>query len=335
MPSLTASLTRTTDDQARELRALVARRTAQVKPETASRVCRTLAVISGKGGVGKSVIALNLAIALAKAGASVGLVDASPGTGSLGILCGQNGYWNLEHVAAGSRTLDDIVLPGPHGIQIVPGGSHLLSATEPGSFLPRELGAFEQRHDWMIIDAGSDIRNNQWFAAPADGTLIVTTPESTAVAETYAAIKSLAATGVPSVSVLVNQAQSTQQAQQILDRLRHAARGFLGTDLGLAGGIPWDAQVGQSVSERIPLSDIQSPGAAWNALKQLGQRLQRTTSTQAANGYVDRLIQHLAERHQSLERGVRPFGGQSIHLEKRLLGEGQTPSPTGCAQSET
>ena len=298
MSLLTAPLNRNADDQARELRALVARRSAQRESETASRVCRTLAIVSGKGGVGKSVIALNLAISLAKAGACVGLLDASPGTGSLGLLCSQNGYWNLEHVAAGSRTLDDVVLPGPYGTQIISGGHQLLNAS--GSFVQKELAAFERRHDWMIVDAGSDTQNNQGFAAPADVTLIVTTPEPTAVAETYASIKSLAALGITSVSVLVNQAESPQQASQIMERLRHAARGFLGTDIGLAGCIPWDSNVSQSVFQRTPLVDIQPTSPAGDALDQLGQRLQRTISSRSANGYVERLMRHLAGQKRPL-----------------------------------
>ena len=113
-------------DQARELRALVAKRaapTGDVPRET--RTCRSLAIASGKGGVGKSVIALNLAVALARRGDSVCLVDASPSLGHLELLCGQNGYWNLSHVAAGSRRLQDIVLDDPCGVRIEIGRAHV------------------------------------------------------------------------------------------------------------------------------------------------------------------------------------------------------------------
>ena len=322
-----------TGDQARELRALVALRTAAhpvtehlstAHPTTdrPSRVCRSLAVVSGKGGVGKSVIALNLAVAFARQGMSVGLLDASHGTGSLGLLCGQNGYWNFEHVAAGTRDLSDIVLNGPLGTQIVPGAGHLLTAGELRLSAARDLANFEQQHDWLIIDTEADLSDARWFAAPADGTLIVTTPEPTAVAEAYAAMKTLSAAGVSNLSVLVNQADSRQQAVQILERLRHAARTFLGSDIGLAGFIPFDAAVGQSVFRRVPLIDIEPTGPAQSALEQLAQRLTRTASAPRGGTFIDRFgRQQAAPRAHSgnndLKGTARPFkfGSKSVRLE--------------------
>ena len=293
-----------TGDQARELRALVARRTAAMRPTTdqPSRVCRSLTVVSGKGGVGKSVIALNLAVAFARQGVSAGLLDVSRGTGSLGLLCGQNGYWNFEHVAAGTRDLKDIVLTGPQGIQIVPGASHLLTSGELRPSVMRDMTTFESRHDWLIVDTGADLSAARWFAAPADCTLIVTTPEPTAVAEAYAAMKLLAAAGVPAVSVLVNQADSQQQALQILDRLRHAARTFLGGDIGLAGFIPFDAAVSQSVYRRVPLIDVAPTGPAQLALELMGQRLSRTVSARRGGRFMERF--HSRQAAHSAHSGI-------------------------------
>lgn len=276
-------------DQARELRALMAARKAATRAvsDVSPRMSRSLALVGGKGGVGKSVIAMNLAVALARHGSTVGLLDASPGMGSLGLLCGQNGYWNFEHVLAGTRELNEIVLNGSTGIQLVPGASHLLTAPDIKASAVRALAAFERQHDWLIVDTGADVSVARWFATPADCTWIVTTPEPTAVAEAYAAMKNLAAAGVGSVSVLVNQADSQQQAMQILDRLRHAARAFLASDIGLAGYIPFDAAVGQSVFRRVPLIDME-PGPCVAALDQIGQRLNRTVSDRRKATYIER-----------------------------------------------
>jgi flagellar biosynthesis protein FlhG len=276
-------------DQARELRVLMAARKAATRDasDQTPRVSRSLAIVGGKGGVGKSVIAMNLAVALARQGSTVGLLDASPGMGSLGLLCGQNGYWNFEHVLAGTRKLDEIVLHGGVGIQLVPGASHLLTAPDIHRAGIRALAEFEQRHDWLIVDTGADVSEARWFAAPADRTWIVTTPEPTAVAEAYASMKILAAAGVGGVSVIVNQADSQIQAMQILDRLRHAARAFLASDIGLAGSIPFDAAVGQSVFRRVPLIDLE-PGCFVTALDQIGQRLVRTVSDRRKATYIER-----------------------------------------------
>ena len=267
-----------------------------------SRVCRSVAVIGGKGGVGKSVVAINLAIALSRGGLSAGLLDATPGMGCLGLLCGQNGYWNLEHVAAGSRNLEDVLLKGPYGTHIVPGASHLLTVGELRPTVLRELAAFERRHGWLVVDTGSDLSDARWFAASADCAVLVTTPEPTAIAETYAAMKVLAGTGVTNVSVLVNQASSQQQALQILDRLRQAARAFLGGDIGLAGFIPFDATVGESVFRRIPLVDIESAGPAQQALEQLGERLNRTVSAHPGSSFFETLKTRLDDRKASSSR---------------------------------
>ena len=277
-------------DQARELRALVALRAARVNdPPCETRTCRSLAVVSGKGGVGKSVIALNLAVALARRGDNVCLIDASPGIGHLEFLCGRNGYWNLSHVAAGSRSLEDVVLDGPHGMRIVPGASCLLEETDPHCGLLRELADLERDHDWLIIDtAGGEHHLASSFARAADRVLIVTTPEPTAIAEAYATLKGLSAADGPLASALVNRADSEQQARQILDRMRHAARSFLRTDLDRAGFVPNDPAVGQSVSARRPLVDVEPGCPAQLAVEGLAERLSRTVTRRDELDYFRR-----------------------------------------------
>lgn len=280
-------------DQARELRALVTQRAARVSDLSCeTRTCRSLAVVSGKGGVGKSVIALNLAVALARRGDSVCLVDASSSLGHLELLCGQNGYWNLSHVAAGSRCLEDVVLDGPHGMHLVPGASCLLDETDSLAGLRRELTDLERDHDWLIIDtAGGPPRLASPFAHAADRALIVTTPEPTSIAEAYATLKGLSAAAGPLASALVNRADSEQQALQILERLRHAGRSFLRTDLDRAGFIPNDPAVWQSVASRCPLVDIEPTCPAQQALGRLAERLARTVTTRDETCYFQRLMQ--------------------------------------------
>jgi len=283
-------------DQAHELRALVAQRSARgsdLPRET--RTCRSLAVVSGKGGVGKSVIALNMAVALARRGESVCLIDASPGIGHLGFLCGRNGYWNLSHVAAGSRSLEDVVLDGPHGLRIVPGASCLLTDADSRAELLRELTVLERSHDWLIIDtASAEPLCSSPFARAADRVLIVTTPEPTSIAEAYAALKGLSAANDPLVSALVNRADSEQQALQILERLRHAGRSFLRTDLDRAGYIPNDPALWQSVSARRPLLDVEPECPAQLAVGGIVERLARTITRRGETDYFRRLKTPLA-----------------------------------------
>ena len=322
MPIITSPKNRDHDrggDQARKLRSLVAIPSTWKSHElTVSRRCHTIAIAGGKGGVGRSVIALNLAILLAQRGASVGLLDACPDFGSLELLCGLNGYWNLSHVANGCRSLSDVVQAGPGGIRLISGascltemrshssnGSHrtpgdvVTSGTEKplhtanSSTHPKhiaDLVEFERELDWLIIDASGGgsyaLRDLAW---EADDVLVVTTPEATAVAEAYSSVKSFAKSGGPRMGLLVNQADSASQAQQILDRLQQAAHSFLRIDLHRRGFVPRDVVVPNSVNARNPFV-LQAPqSSATTALTQLVQRWMRPWKTTDQTSYFTRL----------------------------------------------
>ena len=279
-------------DQARELRSLVAQRAARASGlSRAGRSCRVIAVASGKGGVGKSVIAINLAMALAQQGSSVCLLDASSGVGHLELLCGRNDYWNLSHVAAGSRCVADITQDGPLGVHFVSGASCLLDASEtPVDVLP-QLAKLEHHHDWLIVDTSSGpSRVSSPFLRAADRVLIVTTPEPTAIAEAYSGVKGLPNTDGLVVSALVNRADSTEQAAEILGRLCHSARSFLRADLDEAGVIPEDSAVSASVAARQPLAQFEPTSAAQHAIKQLAERMTRAVEVRNEAGYFERLL---------------------------------------------
>ncbi len=286
-----STLERRPADQARELRSLVAQRAARAQNVSqAVRTCRVIAMASGKGGVGKSVIAINLAMALAQRGDSVCLLDASSGVGHLELLCGRNAYWNLSHVAAGSRCLEDITQEGPLGVHLVSGASCLLDASDaPTNVLP-QLAKLEHNHDWLIVDTSSGpSRMSRPFLRAADRVLIVTTPEPTAIAEAYSAVKSLSSAEGLVISALVNRAGSTEQASQLLERLRHAARSFLRADLDEAGVIPEDFAVQESVLARQPLAQFEPTCAAQRAIEQLAARMARTVEVRNEAGYFERL----------------------------------------------
>ncbi len=298
---MTTSLSAQTDqilraDQAQELRALVAKRKDSATVGSSNnRHCHSIAIAGGKGGVGRSVIALNLAVGLAQRGASVGLIDASQDLGSLQLLCGLNGYWNLSHVVQGSRQVSDIVQTGPSGIRVVTGASCLLN-TDIGQNLQRnslltQLKAFEQELDWLIIDgSGGACGMAQKFALAADDVLVVTTPEPTALAEAYSSVKGLAKSAGPRLGLLVNQAESAHQAQRILDQLQNAAHSFLRIDLHRRGYLPHDHAVQASVNGRSPFV-VQSPQSSVSAaLFELIQRWSRPQSTVSVNDYFTRLL---------------------------------------------
>lgn len=236
------------DDQATRLRQLVreARRT------------RTIAVASGKGGVGKSNVALGLSILLSAAGNRVALVDADLALANLDVLGNVVVRGNLSHVIAGQRTLDDILIDLPSGVQLIPGASGLSNLARLSEFqrakLLDDLTALEADNDVIIVDCGAGIGPAViQFAAGSDNLLVVTTPEPTAITDGYAVIKVVSQRGYAGhISLLVNLVSGRQEGRATHQRIASVAREFLGVTLYDAGFMVTDPKVGQAVRRREP-----------------------------------------------------------------------------------
>ena len=224
----------------------------------------------------------------------VGLVDASPDYGSVELLCGLSGYWKMAHVLNGCRELSEVVLDGPGGIRILPGGADLIGEHGPRSerheMLVRQLIAFERQLDWLVVDAsGGGMETSRAFIEAADDLLIVATPEPTSIAEAYATVKTHALTNRPRLGLLVNQAESADQAQRILDRLQQAAHAFLQVDLHRRGCIPRDRAVVESVSRQVPVVVGWPESASSQSLLQLAQRWTRLPHRNEASSFLARM----------------------------------------------
>jgi flagellar biosynthesis protein FlhG len=260
-----------------------------VASTSAAPRARSIAVTSGKGGVGKSSLALNLAIALAQQQNRTGLLDANLGLGNLDLMCGLNGYWNLSHVVTGARNLSEIVLDGPAGIQVIPGASGLAEMADwpetAQADVVGQLAEFEQTQDFLIIDTAAGIhRSVRQFLEACDLVLVVATPEPTAIADAYATIKSLSGGSAPTLEVLINQSGSPEQATLIGERIRETARTFLQVDVAVAGGIPHDPAVAAAVSHRCPFVIEKPDCPASQAVEKLAQRLAEFFKSQPARG---------------------------------------------------
>jgi len=222
------------------------------------RNTRVIAVASGKGGVGKSNIALNLSILLSAGGNRVALVDADIGLANLDVLLDVDVRANLSHVIAGSRELGDVVIDLASGVQFVPGASGLSELANLSEFqrtrVIDQLTALEAENDIIVIDCGAGIgRDVVTFAATAESVLVVTVPEPTAVTDAYALVKVLGQNGYDgSASLLVNRAMDRQEARATYQRISTVARQFLGMTLLDAGHVLEDPKVRESVRRREP-----------------------------------------------------------------------------------
>ena len=247
------------NDQAKKLREMMSRpnsRPRDVPPPGPGRTTKTIAVCSGKGGVGKSNIALNLSIMLSGAGNRVALVDADMGMANLDVLLNVDIKGDISHVVAGTKRLEDIVVDLPNGVQFVAGASGLARLANLSEFqrtrLTEELTQLESDNDLIVIDCGAGIGPDVLqFASGADIVLVVTTPEPTAITDAYGMIKALSRRGyIGSLSVLTNQADNRQEGRATYQRLAEVARRFLDIRVFDAGYIDEDPRVRQAVRRR-------------------------------------------------------------------------------------
>jgi flagellar biosynthesis protein FlhG len=272
----------------------------------AQRVRRAsvIAVTSGKGGVGKSNVAVNLAIKLASAGKQVVLLDADLGLANADVLCNVDLPHNLSSVIARKKELHEVMVKVPGGFSLIGGASGLarmadLTDADRGRIV-RALAELEERADIILIDTGAGISPNVLsFTRAADHVLVVTTPEPTAITDAYAVVKVLhrdaAATNMGSaadlpeaierrISLLVNQARTPAEARVVHDRIAKVARQFLGVSVYDAGHVLADEAVQTAVRARMPfvLGSPNSP--ATRCITQLAMRLEQGVVSGAGAG---------------------------------------------------
>ncbi len=236
---------------------------------------RTIVVASGKGGVGKSNLAANLAVALGERGARVLLVDADLAQASLDLLLGLHPRFDLQHVLNGDKVLEDILIEGPRGVTLIPASSGVPELAELDDYrrevLLRGLGNLDREADVILIDTASGVsRQVTTFCLAAADVLIVTTPEMPAFSDAYGLVKLLRQQGLAeSPRLLVNMATTPEEAEETAHRIRLVARRFLSLEIDSWGYVPFDPAVGRAVRLQEPavIAFPHSPAAiAYRAL---------------------------------------------------------------------
>ncbi len=223
---------------------------------------RVIAVTSGKGGVGKTNIAANLAYLLAMRGKRVLLLDADAGLANIDVILGITPQYNLCHVLRGEKALSEVVVRGPGGIMIVPAASGVREMAELSRghklTLLEELDQFDEDVDIMIIDTAAGINGNvMYFNMAAHDIIVVLSPDPTSLTDAYALIKVLNRDyNIRDFMIMANLVRSSGEAASVFNRLAAAVERFLNLTVKYVGYVSYDKLVAEAVRQQSLFTEI-------------------------------------------------------------------------------
>ncbi|MGX2041271.1 MinD/ParA family protein [Methylocaldum sp. MU1018] len=272
------------------------RRMAQPRP------VRVLAVSSGKGGVGKTNVAVNLGVSLSELGRQVVLLDADLGLANVDVLLGLQPKYNLSHVLSGERSLDEILVEGPSGLKIVPASSGIqrmseLTSAEQAAVI-RAFGEMSQDIDVLLVDTAAGISGGVVnFARACQDIVLVVCDEPTSLTDAYAFIKLLNRDyGVYRFQILTNMVQDFQQGQALFGKLCRVTDRYLDVTLDFLGAVPRDEQLRRAVQRQTPVVVAYPQSKASRAFRALALKMDAAPISGQASGrlefFVERMIQY-------------------------------------------
>jgi flagellar biosynthesis protein FlhG len=286
-------------DQAANLRRLV------FESDTKKRT-RTIAVTSGKGGVGKTSISVSLAIALAQDGSTVTLLDADLGLANINVILGIIPQYNLYHVIKGKKKLKDVIIEVPEGIKIIAGASgfHQLANLDQKQRMDFiEAVADLESDDFMIIDTGAGISQNVLsFVLAADEIIVVTNPEPTAITDAYGIIKSIAAQSPDkNIKLIVNRVQSVSEGKRVAQRVINIAGQFLNVRVESLGFIFEDIMVAKSIRNQKPFIVSYPKSKASGCVNVISDRIKNKTVEESKGGGLSVFFKNLFRNAETPE----------------------------------
>lgn len=280
-----------------------------IRQMKSSRPVRVIAVTSGKGGVGKSNVAVNLAVTLAQSGERVMVMDADMGLANIDVLLGINSKMNLSHVINGECLLEDTIIDGPAGVKIVPASSGVAAMSDltpaENAGIIRSFSELTVPVDTLIIDTAAGLSDSvvSYIRASRE-VIIVVCDEPASITDAYAMIKVLNRDyGMHRFHVLANQAHGIQQGRELYAKLARVSEKYLDVALNFLGTIPYDeclkkaVQKQKSVVETFP----RSPSAM--AFRQIAKKTQQWPVPKNMEGHLEFFIERLVN-----------FSAQENHL---------------------
>lgn len=246
-------------DQAQQLRNII--KMNNIKQKTTARV---ITITSGKGGVGKSNVAINLGIQLKKMGQRVIILDADFGLANIEVMFGAIPKYNLRDTIEGKRNLREIITEGPLGVKFISGGTGVeglsnLNKVQLGNLL-RGMAELDEIADVIIVDTGAGISDSVLeFVAAGSEVLLVTTPEPTSLTDSYSLLKALNhysgfSKQNTEIRIIANKVSNMIEGRNLFTKLNLVTEKFLEMSLGFLGAVPMDEQIIKAVMQQTPIS---------------------------------------------------------------------------------
>ena len=265
------------------------------------RPTRVIAVTSGKGGVGKTMVSINLAVGLAQDGQRVTLLDADLGLANADVLLGLSPERTLADVLDGVCTLEDILLEGPCGIKVVPAASGVQRMVELGDTerfgLMQAFGSLDALTDVLIIDTAAGIATNAMqFCEAAQEILVVVCNEPASITDAYATIKVLhQQSGRDRFRILVNQVNDANEAKTLFNNLVAVTDRFLDVTLQLSGHVRFDRQIPVAGRKRQAIVESNPTAPAAIDLKKISKMVDTWPVPSKASGKLEFFLEQMIE----------------------------------------
>ena len=286
-------------DQAQRLREIAEAATTVASTPLPKRTsggrCVSIAVTSGKGGVGKTTLSLVLASALAKQGKRVLLMDADLGLANIHILLGIAPRFNISHVISGECGIGDIIIEASPGVYLAPGASGLerLANLDAGRLdkLRGDFMGLEEGYDYLIMDTGAGIGSTvTGFARYADMVLLVMTPDPSSLADAYAMVKVLYEKGADNIVVAVNTVSGDREGRETFDKLNKLVVNFLKKPVELYALLPTDREVQRLGRKQLHLAESGAGGRFYGLTAMLAKKICGSKTNVAVGGFFSRFL---------------------------------------------
>ncbi|MEE9423250.1 MAG: MinD/ParA family protein [Gammaproteobacteria bacterium] len=267
---------------------------------------KVIAVTSGKGGVGKTNVSVNLSVALAEAGKSVMLMDADLGLANVDVLLGIHPRANLSHVINGEHTLEEIIIKGPSDILVVPASSGIKRLSELNTVehagLIRAFSELNHNIDTLIVDTAAGINESVVsFSRAAQEVVMVVCDEPASITDAYALIKVLNREyGLHRFRVLANMANTAQEGIELFAKMRRVTDRYLDVTLEYMGSVPHDDYLKKAVRKQRAVVHAYPRSRSSLAFRTLAKKMEKWPVPSAAGGHLEFFVERLIQSRREL-----------------------------------